>query len=125
MEDGAALKVALDLLHDVLEDFGEPPALGWVARQKYQAARVLSLSRERETILLRDLLQEGVRHLNEHTGTVSGVDLATARATMVEVQKNLEGVFDDGVGFLPLHVDQKSHPARVMLELRVVHCHRL
>jgi len=104
----------------VLEDLGESPPLGWVARQKHQAARVLSRRRERETILLRDLLQEGVWHLNEHAGTVSGVDLATARATMIEVAQDLDGLLQDPVGFAALHVHDETDAAGLVLVPGVV-----
>ena len=61
-----------------------------------------------------------MRHLDENARAVAGVRLATARAAMIEVHQNLQGVADQLVRLFALHVDDKAQAAGVVLELRVV-----
>ena len=107
-------------LDDVFEDFGESAALGRVARQEHQAAGVLSRPRQRQAVLLRHLLKECVRHLDEHARAVAGIGLATTRAAMVEVAQHLDGLLHDAVGFPALHVDDEADAAGLVLEPRIV-----
>jgi hypothetical protein len=39
---------------------------------------------------------------------------------MVQIQEHLKRLLDDGVGLPALDVDDKSHAARFVLELRIV-----
>jgi len=73
-----------------------------------------------ETQLSRRLHQKFVRHLHEDAGAVAGVRLATARAAMVEVHEDLQRVRHQLVGLAPFHVDNETHAAGIVLELRVV-----
>src|ERR1019366_3117910 len=107
-------------LDDVFEDFGEAAAPGRVARQEYQPAGVLSRPRQRQPVLLRHPLKKGVRHLDEHAGTVAGVGLATTGATMVEVAQHLDRLLQDAVGFPALHVDDEADAAGLVFEPRII-----
>ena len=67
-----------------------------------------------------DLTKEGVGHLEEDPGSVTGVDLGSRRAAVVEVAKRSERLHDDVVAG---HTAQRGHegdPAGVVLETRVV-----
>src|SRR6185436_16332679 len=71
-------------------------------------------------VFLRDLLEEGVRQLDEDAGAVAGVDLAAACTAVIEVLEDLDALFDDGVRLLALDVHDEADATGVMLELRVI-----
>ena len=66
-------------LDDLLEALLQPAALDPVAREEDQAAAVLAGPRQGDAGLLADLLEEGVRHLDQDAGAVAGVGLGAAR----------------------------------------------
>ena len=68
----------------------------------------------------RHQLQELVRRLDEDARAVAGVGLAAARAAVVQVQQDLQGLLNDGMGLPALDVGHESHAAGLVLELRVV-----
>jgi hypothetical protein len=107
-------------LDDVFKDFGESAALGRVARQEYQTTGVLPRPRQCQAILFRHLLQERVRHLNEHTRAVAGVGLAPTRASMVKIAQNLNGLLHDAVRFPTLYIDDEADAASLVLVPRIV-----
>jgi hypothetical protein len=59
-------------------------------------------------------------HLNENPGAVAGVGFATARAAVIQVDQNPQGVRDHLVGFFALHVNDETEAASVVFKLRVV-----
>jgi hypothetical protein len=61
-----------------------------------------------------------VRDLHENPGPVARVGFAAAGAAVVQIEEHRQGVADDFVRFPALDVDDKPHPARFMLILRVV-----
>ena len=61
-----------------------------------------------------------MRHLDEDARAVAGVRLAAARAAMIEIHQNLQGVAHELMRLLALHVDDKAQAAGVVLELRIV-----
>ena len=61
-----------------------------------------------------------MRHLYEDAGAVAGVDLATARAAVIEVQENLQSLLNDRMGFGALDVGDEPDAARVVLESGIV-----
>ena len=67
-----------------------------------------------------DLLEEGVRHLDEHAGAVAGVGLAAAGAAMIEVAQHLDGLLQDAVRLAALDVDDEADAAGLVLEPRIV-----
>jgi hypothetical protein len=66
------------------------------------------------------LLEEGVGHLQENPRAVARVGFTPARAAMIKIQENPQSLLNNIVRFPALDVDNKSHPARFMLESRVV-----
>ena len=65
---------------------------------------------------LHDLLEEGVRHLDQHAGAVAGVDLAAAGAAMIEVHEHLDALLEDAMRLAALDVDDEADAAGVVLE---------
>ena len=82
--------------------------------------KLLAEGREIDLALGADLFQERVGHLDENAGAITGVHLATARAAVVEIQKNCQRLGDDFVGLPAFDIDHKTHAASIMLELRVI-----
>ena len=65
-------------------------------------------------------LQKGVRHLDHHAGAVAGIRLYAACAAMGHVRQDLQSLFENAVGLFAVDVDDHSHPASIMLELRII-----
>ena len=61
-----------------------------------------------------------MRHLHENARAVAGVMFATAGAAMAQIDQDRESLTDDFMGLFALDINDKTDPARVMLELRVV-----
>ncbi len=61
-----------------------------------------------------------VGRLNQNPRPVARVGLASARAAMVQIAEDGEGLGDDFVRFPAFDVDDKADAARFVLELRVV-----
>ena len=91
-----------------------------VLRQEDHADAVLAGARQGHAPFARHQLQEFVRRLDEDARAVAGIGLAAARAAMVQVQQHLQGLLDDGVGLPAFDVGHESHPAGLVLELRIV-----
>ena len=66
------------------------------------------------------LPQERVRHLDEDAGAVAGVDLAAARAAVLQVHQDLQRLLHDGVRLAALDVDDEADAAGVVLVHGVV-----
>ncbi len=107
-------------LHDVFEGLFQLAALGRIARQKHQSAPVLAGLRQRDARLLGRVPEKCVRHLHQHAGAVAGVDLAAARAAMIQILQDLNRLLQDAVGFAALDVYDEADAAGVLLELWVV-----
>ena len=67
-----------------------------------------------------DQLEELVRRLDENARAVAGIGLATARATVIQVQQDLQRLLNDGMGLPPLDVHHEADAAGLVLELRIV-----
>jgi hypothetical protein len=107
-------------LDDLLEALLQPAALDPVARQEDEAAAVLAGGGQRDARLLADLLEEGVRHLQQHAGAVAGVGLGAGCAAVVQVLQDLDRLLQDLVRLAALDVDHEADAAGVVLEPRVV-----
>src|SRR5580698_6723028 len=59
-------------------------------------------------------------HLQQHAGTVAGVDLTAAGAAMIQVAQGLGGVLQNLVGLAALYVDNEANSAGIVLKLRIV-----
>jgi len=89
-------------------------------RHEHHADAVLAGLRQRNAQRFGNFREKPVGCLDEDAGAVAGIRLATAGPAVVQVYEHLDGLFDDGVRLLPLHVDNKPHPTRFVLELRIV-----
>jgi hypothetical protein len=61
-----------------------------------------------------------MRHLQQDTRAVAGIDFATARAAVFEVEQNLERLLDDGVRLFAFDIDDEADAARFVLEARII-----
>ena len=61
-----------------------------------------------------------MRGLDEDTCAIAGIGLATASAAMVEIQKDLQGLANDGMGFLAFDIDDETNSAGFVFELGIV-----
>src|SRR6185312_786512 len=73
-----------------------------------------------QAVLLRHLLKERMRHLQEHAGSIARIGLAAAGAAVVEVTQDLDGLLQDPVGFASLHVHDETDAAGLVLVPGVV-----
>ncbi len=107
-------------LHDLLEFLLDLAADCRVARQEDDAAAVLAGRGQRDACLAAHLFVEGMRHLQQHAGTVTGIDFAAARAAVVQVLQYLDRLLEDAMRLVAIEVDDEPLAARVMLVARVV-----
>ena len=61
-----------------------------------------------------------MRHLHQDSRSVAGIGLATARAAMVQVAENLEGLLDDLMGLFSFDVHHEADATGFMLEPGIV-----
>ena len=71
-------------------------------------------------ISLVDALKKLVRHLEQNADAVTGARIAALRSAMSQVFQDLQPLLHDQMRLLPFDVDDKPHPARVFLMLRIV-----
>ena len=114
-EDGLSLR-----LDDLLEAFLQAAPLRDVLGQKHQAAAVFASLRQRDPRLLADVLEESMRHLEQHPRAIAGVGFAAARAAMVEIRQHLERLLQDLVRSTALDIDHETHAAGVVFEPGIV-----
>ena len=76
--------------------------------------------RQRNIQLAAFSLEETVWNLQQDTGAVAGIDLATAGAAMLQVLEDGQGLADDGVRLAPMHVDHKADAAGIVFVGRFV-----
>ena len=63
--------------------------------------------------------------LGQDAGAIAGFLLGTASSAMIQVQKNLDALLDDVVGFDVLQVRNETDAAGVVFEPRIVQAFRL
>ena len=64
--------------------------------------------------------EEPVRDLDQDAGAVAGVDLASAGAAVLEVEQDLQPVFDDIRGLTAPHVDDEADATGIVLVTWVI-----
>ena len=105
---------------DLLEHRLDLLAHGRIARQEHQPGAIAALRRQVDPEPIGLLPEEAVRHLHQDAGAVAGVDLASARAAMQQVDEQLQRLADDAVGLLALDVNDEADAAGVVLVPRIV-----
>ena len=106
--------------HDVRKNLFALRALRRIVRQEHHADAIFARAGQENFLLRRDFFEEGVRRLDQDARAVAGVDLAAARAAVIEVAQRLQRLPDDGVRLPALDVDDEADTAGIVLELRVV-----
>ena len=91
-----------------------------VLRHEHEAGAILAGLGKLETELLALLLEEGMRHLHQDARSVARIGLATARAAMVQVAENLEGVLDDLMGLFSFDVHHEADATGFMFKPGIV-----
>jgi hypothetical protein len=119
--DFAPAEEALSLLgHDALDDGPDLLALHRIAGKEHESGAILARRGKRDAEGRALTTEERVGHLDEDAGPVTGVDLASARAAVQEVDERLEALADDGVRLEALDVDHESDTAGIVLVAGVV-----
>src|SRR3954470_124094 len=80
---------------DLLEQPLDSPAPVGVVRQEDHAGCVVPFRRQREAQARRFPAQEAVRHLHQDAGTIAGVGFVPARATVFEIDEDLQRLRDN------------------------------
>ena len=105
-----------DLLEEPLDIFAQ----ALVGREKHHGHPVIAGRRKLDVLLLGHRREELVRSLDENARAIAGVFLEPAGAAVLEIEQNLQPLFDDLVGRPPLQVGNETHTAGFVLELRIV-----
>ena len=100
---------------DLLDDFAHLPARLGLARHEELADRVMALRRQVEAQLGAFGREERVRDLGQHAAAVAERGIRAHRAAMVEVDQNLQALFEDVVRLAVLHVGHKADAAGIVL----------
>ncbi|SPP65863.1 hypothetical protein NITLEN_40336 [Nitrospira lenta] len=95
------------------------PAIG-LGRQEHHAHAILARIRQDHADITSRAFQKFMRNLKQNTRAVTGARVATLRAAVGQILKNLQALLDNRVGFLALNIDHKTHSARVFLVFRVI-----
>ena len=88
--------------------------------RKNNSSAILALGRQINVFLGANFLEKRVRHLNQDAAAIAGIDLATACAAMIQIQKHRQCLIYHSVRLLALYIDDESHAACFMFELWVV-----
>ena len=91
-----------------------------VRRHEQHARAVLPKGREREAEFGGFLDEEIVRRLHQDARAITRVGFAPTRATMIQIDQNLNGLADDVMGFTALDVDHETDSASFVFERWIV-----
>ena len=61
-----------------------------------------------------------MRWLDQNASAVAGIGFATARAPVIQIQKHLQRLLNNGVRLPALDVDHEPHTAGFVLKTRIV-----
>src|SRR4029078_5069578 len=79
---------------DLFEHRLDPIANRRIAGEENEAGAITALRRQRHAELRRFLTQEAVGHLDQDSRAISGIDFATARATVQKIDEKTERLDD-------------------------------
>jgi hypothetical protein len=65
-------------------------------------------------------LEEFVRNLHQHSGTVTGFEIAADGSPMLQIAQNFDTLFNDVMGFLTVDSDNESDAAGVVFKSGIV-----
>ena len=100
---------------DLLDDFAHLLARRGLARHEELADRVMAWRRQVEAELGAFGGEERVRDLGQHAAAVAERRIRAHRAAMVEVDQNLQALFEDVVRLAVLHVGHEADAAGIVL----------
>ena len=83
--------------------------------QKDHAHTIFTLGRQRNALSCHLFAVQGVRQLDQDTGSVSHQLVRTYRTTVVEILKNLESILDDGMALFAADMGYKTDTAGIVL----------
>ena len=86
-----------------------------LARHEKLADRVMALRRKVEAQLGAFRREERMRDLGQHAAAVAERGIRAHRAAVVEVDQNLQALFEDVMRLAVLHVGHKANAAEIML----------
>ncbi len=86
-----------------------------LGRQEHQARAVAALLRQIPAETRRFLAEERIGDLNQDAGAVAGVDLAPARAAVLQVDQHLQRLTDDRVRAPALDISDEPDAAGIVL----------
>ena len=104
----------------LLDDLAHLTASRGVARHEELADRVMARRRQVEAELGAFGSEERVRDLGQHAATVAERWIRAHRAAMVEIDQNLQALFENVVRLAVLHVGDKADAAGIVLLGRIV-----
>ncbi len=106
--------------HTFGDKFGQTSALLFVLRKKQHTNYVCIQCGKVNAFFLRNLPNEFVGHLYQHTRTITGFRIAADRATVFEILEYGNSVADDLMRSSPLDVYNEPDPATVVFKRRIV-----
>jgi hypothetical protein len=89
-------------------------------RQEHHANAVFACRRQSESETGTFAREELVRNLDQHSGAIAGLGVATASATMGQVDQYLNAFENDVVRLVTFDAGYKPHPARIVLISRII-----
>ena len=88
--------------------------------QKDATSRIVAGFGQINSLLPRNGVEEFVRHGHQHAGTITGLKIAAAATSMIQIHADFQSTLDDLVGRNPFHIHQKANSTVVMLSARIV-----
>ena len=108
------------LLHEGAHDAFQFALLLLVVRHEYHTHGIVTGLLRLNAQPLHLLAEEIVRHLNQNARAVARLRVRPLRTSMFQVAQHLEPLLQDVVRLRAFDIGNKSHPAGIMLEVRVV-----
>jgi hypothetical protein len=91
-----------------------------MGRKKDHPDAIFSGMRQSNTHIAGCTLQKFVWDLKQNTGAVTRARVTALGPSVTQALKNLKPLLNNGMGFLPLYVDDKTDPTGVFLLCRIV-----